>query len=372
MPIRIISATVRNYRALASDSTPVSLNPTTVIIGTNSSGKSSFCDALAFLADAVTNGIHFAIAEGSENTRSGFTNLCKFGESRFSIRIDVENDNTFHGYYEIELKRTKSDYCITKESAKWGSDYQFEIRDGKWNKKWISDDITQIPSNDLLLPQLYDTPFAKLISIIANIRVYHLFPNILRHPDTTIKKRIMDNLGYNWPTIVDAILKGPRAGSWIVALNRLTDDIIDARIETSRNNKQTVDFLHGTETGKNRWIPANQESDSTLRAAALLAALIQDPPPSLIAIETPEQGIYAPNMELLHDFIHSAQRNSQIILTTHSPELLNLFDPEQVRVATRTNGTSRITTMGEDQFYAAKEGLRTLGDILRHEPLRIE
>ncbi|MDR1280491.1 MAG: AAA family ATPase [Opitutaceae bacterium] len=369
MPVRITRATVRNYRSLAGDSAPVSLDSVTVLVGPNGSGKSSFCDALAFLADAMAAGLPTALSNGEADSRGGFASLRKAGSSGFSIRVEAESEG-IRGHYELELAATEGSHRIAKESAEWR--VKFEARDGEWTKEGRLDGVT-LPPNGLLLPLLQSDPrFADLASAITRIRVYRVPPIVLRQPqDKGEKGALMDSLGRNWPTMVDAILKGPRKGSWVVALNRLTDDIADARVQTI-GGKQIVEFQHrepGKATG-GRWAPADQESDGTLRAAALLAALVQDPLPSLIAIEEPELAIHPGALEILYDFIHSAQRHSQVILTTHSPDLLDHFEPELLRVVTRTGDTTRITAMEEDQFYAAKERLRTLGEILRHEPLR--
>lgn len=368
MPAKIIRATVRNYRSLAGDSAPVSLGSVTVLVGPNGSGKSSFCDALAFLADAML-GLPSALSNGKEDSRGGFSSLLKHGTSSFSIRIEAENEGT-RGHYELTLAASEGGYRVAKESAKWQA--EFEVANGEWTKDRRLDAVS-IPPNGLVLPLVQTDPrFAELASAIARIRVYRVPPIVLRQPqDKGQTGALMDGLGLNWPTTVEAILNGPRKGSWVVALNRLTDDIADAAVKPA-GSKQYVEFLHRNPGQKEggRWAPADQESDGTLRAAALLAALVQDPLPSLIAIEEPELAIHPGALEILYDFIHSAQRHARVILTTHSPDLLDHFEPELLRVVTRTGDTTRITAMEEDQFYAAKERLRTLGEILRHEPLR--
>ncbi len=368
MPARLIRATVRNYRSLAGDGAPVSLGPVTVLVGPNGSGKSSFCDALAFLADSMVN-LTNALSNGEADSRGGFASLRKSGSSGFSIRLEAESEG-INGHYEVELVATEGGYRIAKESAEWRA--KFEIRNGEWYEGKRVEGVT-IPPNGLVLALLQTDPrFIDLASAIARIRVYKVPPIVLRQPqDKGEKGALMDGLGRNWPTTLDAITKGPRKGSLVVALNRLTDDISDVRVQ-SLGGKQIVEFLHRNpgETKGGRWAPADQESDGTLRAAALLTALVQDPLPSLVCIEEPELAIHPGALEILYDFIHSAQRKSQVILTTHSPDLLDNFEPELLRVVTREGDTTRITAMEPDQFYAAKERLRTLGEILRHEPLR--
>lgn len=368
MPARLIRATVRNYRSLAGDGAPVSLGPVTVLVGPNGSGKSSFCDALAFLADAMVN-LTNALSNGESDSRGGFASLRKSGSSGFSIRVEAESEG-IPGHYEVELVATEGGYRIAKESAEWRA--KFEIRNGEWYEGKRVEGVT-IPLNGLVLALLQTDPrFIDLASVIARIRVYKVPPIFLRQPqDKGEKGALMDGLGRNWPTTLDAVTKGPRKGSLVVALNRLTDDISDVRVK-SLGGKQIVEFLHRNpgETKGGRWSPADQESDGTLRAAALLTALVQDPLPSLVCIEEPELAIHPGALEILYDFIHSAQRKSQVVLTTHSPDLLDNFEPELLRVVTREGDTTHITAMEPDQFYAAKERLRTLGEILRHEPLR--
>lgn len=368
MPARLIRATVRNYRSLAGDGAPVSLGPVTVLVGPNGSGKSSFCDALAFLADSMVN-LTNALSNGEADSRGGFASLRKSGSSGFSIRVEAESEG-ITGHYEVELVATEGGYRIAKESAEWRA--KFEIRNGEWYEGKRVEGVT-IPPNGLVLALLQTDPrFIDLASAIARIRVYKVPPIVLRQPqDKGEKGALMDGLGRNWPTTLDAITKGPRKGSLVVALNRLTDDISDVRVQ-SLGGKQIVEFLHRNpgESKGGRWSPADQESDGTLRAAALLTALVQDPLPSLVCIEEPELAIHPGALEILYDFIHSAQRKSQVVLTTHSPDLLDNFEPELLRVVTREGDTTRITAMEPDQFYAAKERLRTLGEILRHEPLR--
>jgi predicted ATPase len=368
MPARLIRATVRNYRSLAGDGAPVSLGPVTVLVGPNGSGKSSFCDALAFLADSMVN-LTNALSNGEADSRGGFASLRKSGSSGFSIRVEAESEG-ITGHYEVELVATEGGYRIARESAEWRA--KFEIRNGEWYEAKRLEGVT-IPQNGLVLPLLQTDPrFIDLASAIARMRVYKVPPIVLRQPqDKGEKGALMDGLGRNWPTTVDAVLKGPRKGSWVVALNRLTDDIADARVQ-SIGGKQIVEFLHRNpgETKGGRWSPADQESDGTLRAAALLTALVQEPLPSVVCIEEPELAIHPGALEILYDFIHSAERKTQVILTTHSPDLLDHFEPELLRVVTREGDTTRITAMEPDQFYAAKERLRTLGEILRHEPLR--
>ncbi|MGE0710128.1 MAG: AAA family ATPase [Planctomycetota bacterium] len=121
---------------------------------------------------------------------------------------------------------------------------------------------------------------------------------------------------------------------------------------------------------RHKWFNSAQESDGTLRVAGIVSALLQDPPLPVIGIEEPELTVHAGAIPLLYDFIKQTCGRSQVLLTTHSPELLDLLDADEVRVVDRRDGETSVAPMEEQQRGAVKNGLLTLGDILRTEGVR--
>ena len=74
-------------------------------------------------------------------------------------------------------------------------------------------------------------------------------------------------------------------------------------------------------------VPGWMLSTGTLRLLALLALLRHPKPPPLIVIEEIENGLDPRSIHLLVEEIRNAvlNRTTQIILTTHSPYLLDLL-----------------------------------------------
>ena len=95
--------------------------------------------------------------------------------------------------------------------------------------------------------------------------------------------------------------------------------------------------LAASEAGMKRSIPASRLSDGTMRLIALLAILVHPNPPELICIEVPELGMHPDVMPLVAELLRSASERVQIIVTTHSPDLIDQFtdDPESVIVCER-------------------------------------
>lgn len=381
MPARLVRATISNYRSLSgpwNDSTRQKADPLTpvivplgrmtLLVGQNSAGKSSFCDALAFITDIMRRGLPAAIDNG--DNRKGIASLRRQGGDTLCIRLDAEAEG-INGFYELELTATTDSYKVVGESAKWKA--SFAIKEGKWHGDPLPGASEPPGPADLLMPLLRNDPrFRELGELLSGMVVYSVPPTHLRQPRPAATARPMDGAGQDWPSALEAVLKGPQGASLIVALNRLTGDIVDARVESAAKQR-VVQFLHrppDAESG-GRWANADQESDGTLRAAALFTALLQDPLPAVVAIEEPELAIHPGALEILYDFLQSAHKSTQVIVTTHSPDLLDKFEPELIRVVIRDGSATHISAMEADQYHTIKQGLTTLGAMLRQETLRL-
>lgn len=66
-------------------------------------------------------------------------------------------------------------------------------------------------------------------------------------------------------------------------------------------------------------------SDGTLRFLFLLTVLASPSPAPLIAIDEPETGLHPSMLPVVAEYAVDAARRAQVILTTHSPQLLDAF-----------------------------------------------
>ena len=82
------------------------------------------------------------------------------------------------------------------------------------------------------------------------------------------------------------------------------------------------------EKGKDDALPATRLSDGTIRFIALLAILCHPEPPPLICIEEPELAMHPDALHMMKKLLLAAAERTQIIVTTHSTELVNWFSPE--------------------------------------------
>jgi predicted ATPase len=132
-------------------------------------------------------------------------------------------------------------------------------------------------------------------------------------------------------------------------------------------------FQHRFSDGSERWFNAAQESDGTLRLAGIITALIQRPAPPLIGIEEPELTINPGLLPLVFDHLKaSSKTQAQVIITTHSPELLDQLDLSEIRVVRRSRGVTSIGDVAQHQRAGVRDELITPGEILRSGGFQIE
>lgn len=107
------------------------------------------------------------------------------------------------------------------------------------------------------------------------------------------------------------------------------------------------------ESGMSDSIPATRLSDGTLRFIALMTVLCHPEPPDLVCIEEPELALHPDAMPILADLLERASERTQIIATTHSPDLVDQFtaNPDAVVVCERGfDGDTQLKRLSEDEL----------------------
>ena len=112
-----------------------------------------------------------------------------------------------------------------------------------------------------------------------------------------------------------------------------------------------------------------QMSDGTLRVLGLLVALYQDPRSGVIALEEPELTIHPGMLPLITDSITEISDRTQVLVTTHSPELIDRFDPSQIIAVELEKGITSARPLNAAQVNAVKEKLFSLGELMSVEGL---
>jgi len=112
--------------------------------------------------------------------------------------------------------------------------------------------------------------------------------------------------------------------------------------------------------------PASRLSDGTLRYLALLALLLDPTPPPLICLEEPEIGLHPDLIHVVARLLVEASERTQIILTTHSEQLVGALShqPEAVLVCERGPGGTQVRRLDGAQLRGWLDQY-TLGELWR-------
>ena len=354
-PLPLRTFRLKNFKAV-SDSGKIQFTPLTAFIGNNGSGKSSLVEGLEALYTIVELGVDTAMQEwhGIEHIhhkgktqsfwskprgkfngfRPKFSNSLSFALSGTAFRTPFSATlkiNASANYDQIFIEQEKINmpdrYIGTRNSA--GSiietTHGFEVNDkftddksiltdplGSYFAKWqfVSFSPQQMGNAILQKRTGGEVRLAKDGTNIAQYlwSIYSLDQNAFQG--------ILETLQFILPYANDLQFT-------------LTSEI------------ERAIYLQMSEEGKSsNKIPGWLLSTGTLRLVALLALLRHPKPPSLLVIEEIENGLDPRTISLIVDEIRNAVESgqTQVIITTHSPYLLDLLDLSQIILVEREAG----------------------------------
>ena len=142
--------------------------------------------------------------------------------------------------------------------------------------------------------------------------------------------------------------------------------------------KETLEFRQGVAGAKHPWrFLANNMSDGTLRVLGILVAVFQGDERTqkrvhLVGIEEPEIALHPAAAGVLLDGLREASEKTQILITSHSPDLLDDKDlaVEAILAVEARNGDTAIVPVAEAGKSAVRDRLYTTGELLRLDQLR--
>ena len=140
----------------------------------------------------------------------------------------------------------------------------------------------------------------------------------------------------------------------------------------SAGSYYVVELNHERDGGNDRgsWFDLSYESDGTIRLLALLTALFQEPAPSLIGLEEPELAIHPGAMAVLSDTMREAALRGQVLVATHSPDLIDRLPIESVRAVSAEGGSTKVGKVAENQLVSVRENLFSAGELHGMEGLQ--
>ena len=170
----------------------------------------------------------------------------------------------------------------------------------------------------------------KFIAILGRMRFLEPAPKVMSQPSTP-GQEILGDRGEHLASVLQAICAKPqrKAGllSWLRSLTPM--DVVDLEFASDLTGKVLLMLVEkdGQRTS------AHSASGGTLRFLAMLAALLGPQSEQLFFFEELENGIHPARLHLLLELIEKqvVRSQTQVIATTHSPQLLRLVNSETLK-----------------------------------------
>jgi predicted ATPase len=354
------SVSIENFKAVRKSGT-VKLTPLTVFIGNNGSGKSSLIEGLETYQETVSRGLDAAIARwlGFEymwNQRARHNQKHVRTEDRVYEKpiVFVLKGRVLRGSFTVRMEIAAdpeiNDLRIEKESLKIPRDRLIQ-RDCHGNT--IIHLAPDSERNEQFHPFESATPrdFAK---IVESWQFLSLDPRRIGMPARQIMTpgpgklhRDGSNLGqYLWE------IRERDLDAFEGILEALRFVLPFASDIQPRITQEIERLVHLQMTEEDFKVPGWLLSTGTMRILAILAVLRHPNPPPLLVIEEVENGLDPRTMHLLVEEIRAAitAQTTQVILTTHSPYLLDLLDLSHLVVTERINGEPTFVRPNEDDL----------------------
>lgn len=352
------------------------------IVGRNGSGKSNLADVFSFVSETMASPLQavFDRRGGIASVRN--RSSVKSAPPILGIAFEFGPFNgTESGRYAFEVKaipnygyRIVREQCLIrkKNGARWWFD-----RGNEWKSN--AEGLTPaLESTSLALPLVGgDERFAPIFRILGAMRVYAIEPAKLRDMQDPDSGQILRPDGSNAASVLQELLRGDNASEVKEEINRILETIVpqtSAVIPKKHGNKLSMTFSQEWGQGKKLSFDAFSMSDGTLRSLGLIMAVFQKPSPSVLVIEEPEATMHPGALGAILDLILRASKTMQVVVTTHSPELLNAkwVTDDKLRIISWQEGASHLLMPSAATREAMRQNLMGAGELLSSDSLHAE
>ena len=400
--MRLTSLRIKNYGCLA-DFELTDIPPLAIFVGANGSGKSTLLDIFAFLRDALRDDVRVALAN-----RGGFEAVRTKGDMgpvkielgihqgvqqasdaveadiSYTVAIDPASEHGHialeemrltatlsSGELEMSVKREPAD----RESSDDGStSVRFPPELLTPDRLWLDQPFAlvflarQAGKFDALLenelaPEERDglatlpAQAFEILDLFENVRallrgsyVSNIDPPSAKVAADVARDHRLSERGENLANVLWHQHRGPRTESLRRAFSSVRRAIPGfERVEPVETFDGRVG-LKFVETSNGDGFNAQHVSDGTVKLVAYTLLLNEPEHRLLLCIEEPENYLYPtlmwPLLEDIRTYTHD--RNAQVFVTTHSPDLVNAAEPEEVFWLEKENGKTRAHRVSDD------------------------
>lgn len=379
-PVYVERVVLKNYKNIAA--CDVRLQPLTLLVGPNGSGKSNFVDALRFVSDSLRTTLEHALRD-----RGGINEVRRRSRghpTNFGIRLVVRLGPGVVGNYAFQVGaqrhggfKVQREECSI-ENLEEGQRFHFLVEDGVLRTSSPKLRASIVPDRLYLTLVSGLSEFRAVYDALSHMGFYNLSPERIRELQDPDPGDLLARDGRNLAAVIRRINDDQpelarRINEYLSAVVPGVSSVVAKTI----GPKETLEFRQKVAGDEAPWrFLAQNMSDGTLRVLGVLVAVFQARGRArstpLIAIEEPEVAIHPGAAIKLMDALIEASHETCLLITTHSPELLDhpAVDVSSILAVEARDNEAIITPVRPEMRDAVKNRLYTVGELLRLDQLQ--
>jgi predicted ATPase len=349
---------IENYRSLRDVVTE--LDALNVVTGPNGSGKTSVYRALRLLADLVREGAISTLAKeggmrsalhagdrdrGPVAMRLGFAG----DELSYAIDLGLPPLGPFHLDPQVKTEAVWAGPVLrpaTLLAERHGPRVRTRDADGTWQvAPWTLGDHESLMS---ALADPAQTP--ELFAIRQQATRWRFYDHFRTDSGADARRpgiaTFTPVLAPGGDDLAAALLTIDRVG-WAARLQDAVASAFDGSSLILTEDEDGACRFALRQPGIRRPLAAPELSDGTVRFLLLAAALLSPRPPGLLVLNEPESSLHATLVPALAALVTQASERSQVVVVTHSPELVRALRPQARVIELEKSGGA--TTIGGRQ-----------------------
>ena len=351
---------IQNF--LSIESVRMRLGKLSILVGLNASGKSNIVKALHILSRLPNERFHdIHNRMGINDPLSLIFNFQR--EKRLKLGAVLQEDDG-ELLYEVEITREGQ---IFRERVKLQEEVLLNRRKEKVEVAVATEGQKEMTAKSSFFSYLADLPtdthplIFKIRDVLSNIRTYSFDPDKIRSFASSGLQIELDSNGENLAQVLHALLTSQRKK--YVEIEGIVKDLIPEieEIAAPTTTKGDQVYIAIKERDVSGSLDHANISDGTLRILAFAAAISLGG--SLVAFEEPENCVHPYLFETIIDLCRKIP--NQVLITTHSPHLLDKAKPEELCLVAKRQGRSVVRQLTQKEKVKVKkmleEGL-SLGD----------
>jgi hypothetical protein len=292
----------------------IELGPFNVLIGPNDSGKTAFLETIRLIGELGPTGSSLA--------------------EKLVIRIGPES---------VWRQESGNEVLICADAQGRAKRRRYSVKSSGGEKFTATEEA---PPGTCFVGTVGADTDRAFDDCVGRVRYYHFDPGALRRP--SLVRGSMNERGDGFPTYLDDMIRADRARfsdlesrfyerfphyrGIVIDKTEIMHDLAPDSYGSQKVLKDA--FVLKFETTHGETLPAEAVSDGVMLSLAFIALAHSKKHPRIMLVEQPEHGVHHAALKDIVATLHDLADNKgvQVVLTTHSPYLLDLVEPKEVRI----------------------------------------